>query len=43
MRERAAALGGTFAAGPTPSGWRVSCELPLEAGLELPDPNAEIR
>jgi signal transduction histidine kinase len=32
MRERAAALGGEFAAGPTPNGWRVSCRLPLEAG-----------
>jgi signal transduction histidine kinase len=28
MRERAVALGGEFAAGPTPSGWRVSCRLP---------------
>ena len=30
MRERAAALGGEFAAGPTSDGWRVSCQLPLE-------------
>jgi signal transduction histidine kinase len=30
MRERATALGGEFAAGPTPEGWRVSCRLPLE-------------
>jgi signal transduction histidine kinase len=30
MRERASALGGEFAAGPTPDGWRVSCRLPLE-------------
>ena len=30
MRERATALGGDFAAGPTPEGWRVSCQLPLE-------------
>jgi signal transduction histidine kinase len=30
MRERADALGGTFAAGPTPDGWRVRCELPIE-------------
>jgi signal transduction histidine kinase len=30
MQERAAALGGEFAAGPTADGWRVSCELPLE-------------
>jgi signal transduction histidine kinase len=29
MRERATALGGEFAAGPTPEGWRVSCRLPL--------------
>jgi signal transduction histidine kinase len=31
MRERATTLGGEFAAGPTPEGWRVSCRLPLEA------------
>ena len=31
MRERAAALGGEFDAGPTGDGWRVSCRLPLEA------------
>jgi signal transduction histidine kinase len=30
MRERATALGGEFAAGPTSQGWRVSCRLPLE-------------
>ena len=30
MRERATALGGEFAAGPTSEGWRVSCRLPLE-------------
>jgi signal transduction histidine kinase len=29
MQERATALGGEFTAGPTPSGWRVSCELPV--------------
>jgi signal transduction histidine kinase len=29
MRERATALGGDFAAGPTADGWRVSCALPL--------------
>jgi signal transduction histidine kinase len=29
MRERAAALGGDFSAGPTSDGWRVSCRLPL--------------
>jgi signal transduction histidine kinase len=29
MRERATALGGEFAAGPTRDGWRVSCQLPL--------------
>jgi signal transduction histidine kinase len=29
MHERAAALGGECAAGPTPGGWRVSCRLPL--------------
>jgi signal transduction histidine kinase len=32
MRERATALGGELAAGPTAGGWRVSCRLPLEAG-----------
>jgi signal transduction histidine kinase len=32
MRERATALGGEFAAGPTREGWRVSCRLPMEAG-----------
>jgi signal transduction histidine kinase len=31
MRERAAALGGEFAAGPTHAGWRVSCRIPLDA------------
>jgi signal transduction histidine kinase len=35
MRERATALGGEFAAGPTPEGWRVSCRLPLEASDEV--------
>jgi signal transduction histidine kinase len=30
MQERATALGGEFAAGPTHDGWRVSCELPVE-------------
>jgi signal transduction histidine kinase len=30
MKERATALGGQFAAGPTPGGWRVSCGFPLE-------------
>jgi signal transduction histidine kinase len=29
MQERATALGGEFAAGPTPSGWRMSCQLPV--------------
>ena len=32
MRERAESLGGTFAAGPSGSGWRVLAELPLPAG-----------
>ena len=36
MRERATALGGEFAAGPTDDGWRVSCRLPLEAVDGLP-------
>jgi signal transduction histidine kinase len=35
MRERATALGGEFAAGPTPEGWSVRCRLPLEASDEL--------
>ena len=30
MEERATALGGEFAAGPTSGGWRVRCELPVE-------------
>jgi signal transduction histidine kinase len=30
MQERATALGGEFAAGPTADGWRVRCELPVE-------------
>lgn len=30
MQERAMALGGQFSAGPTPHGWRVSCQLPVE-------------
>jgi signal transduction histidine kinase len=32
MKERAAALGGEFAAGPTPDGWRVTCRLPIGEG-----------
>jgi signal transduction histidine kinase len=36
MRERAIALGGEFAAGPTPDGWRLSCRLPLESNDERP-------
>lgn len=35
MRERATALGGELAAGPTPAGWRVTCQLPLEAEDEV--------
>jgi signal transduction histidine kinase len=30
MQERAAALGGDFAAGPTRDGWRVRCDVPVE-------------
>src|SRR5829696_6556108 len=30
MEERAAALGGEFAAGPSRDGWHVRCELPLQ-------------
>jgi signal transduction histidine kinase len=36
MRERATALGGEFAAGPTPEGWRVSCRLPLQPSDSRP-------
>jgi signal transduction histidine kinase len=36
MRERAVALGGDFAAGPTSDGWRVSCRLPLKLNDEPP-------
>ncbi|MFI7063567.1 sensor histidine kinase [Kribbella sp. NPDC050124] len=36
MAERAAALGGECAAGPTPDGWRLSCRLPLEARHQVP-------
>jgi signal transduction histidine kinase len=36
MRERAMALGGELAAGPTVNGWRVSCWLPLDADGERP-------
>jgi signal transduction histidine kinase len=32
MQERANALGGEFAAGPTPDGWRVRCDVPVEDG-----------
>jgi signal transduction histidine kinase len=32
MQERATALGGELAAGPTPDGWRVRCELPVADG-----------
>jgi signal transduction histidine kinase len=32
MQERATALGGEFAAGPTRDGWQVLCELPVEDG-----------
>jgi signal transduction histidine kinase len=32
MQERATALGGHLTAEPTPSGWRVSCELPVAEG-----------
>jgi signal transduction histidine kinase len=40
MRERATALGGKLDAGPTPTGWRVSCRLPLQAKDAMPAGNA---
>jgi signal transduction histidine kinase len=43
MGERAAALGGEFAAGPTRTGWRVSCRLPLKAGDELANRGARLQ
>jgi signal transduction histidine kinase len=43
MRERATALGGDFAAGPTPEGWRVSCRLPLDAAAAVPAGEARER
>jgi signal transduction histidine kinase len=43
MRERVAALGGDFSAGPTPSGWRVTCRLPLEAEDAMPPAEAEVQ
>jgi signal transduction histidine kinase len=43
MRERATALGGDFAAGPTPEGWRVSCRLPLDTVATVPAGEARDR
>jgi signal transduction histidine kinase len=43
MRERATALGGEFAAGPTPEGWRVNCHLPLDAPDTPPDGDERTR
>jgi signal transduction histidine kinase len=34
MQERATALGGECTAGPTPSGWKVSCRLPVGDGID---------
>jgi signal transduction histidine kinase len=42
MRERATALGGEFAAGPTDEGWRVTCRLPLEANGEVPAGDGQV-
>jgi signal transduction histidine kinase len=42
MRERATALGGEFAAGPTPDGWRVRCWIPMERGHERRDGDVPI-
>ncbi|WP_045877861.1 sensor histidine kinase [Pseudofrankia sp. DC12] len=42
MRERATALGGSWTAGPTPTGGRVQADLPLSlAGSTVPRPAAE--
>jgi signal transduction histidine kinase len=43
MRERAVALGGDFAAGPTRHGWRVNCRLPLDVNDEPPARDARSR
>ena len=37
MGERATALGGDLAAGPTPDGWQLTCRLPLKVDNELPE------
>jgi len=37
MGERASALGGDLAAGPTPDGWQLTCRLPLKVDNELPE------
>lgn len=37
MRERAARLGGTLAAGPAADGWRVELQLPLDLATAPPD------
>ncbi len=37
MRERAAQLGGTLAAGPTAEGWRVDLRLPLNLHAAAPE------
>jgi len=36
MKERASAIGGEFAAGPTAEGWLVSCTVPLEPSDPTP-------
>jgi signal transduction histidine kinase len=40
MRERATALGGDLAAGPTPNGWTVRCRLPTGATGRQPSEDA---
>ncbi len=38
MRARAAAVGGTLAAGPSPNGWAVELAVPLRSGATVADP-----
>ncbi|HEX6576778.1 MAG TPA: sensor histidine kinase [Jiangellaceae bacterium] len=42
MRERVTALGGEFDAGPTPDGWRVRCQLPLDVSDVLSNRDGDV-